>query len=719
MQINNNMNDVNNKMTVIDIPVPKGIRYISDWADMSGGYNLDTYSCPHILNKVITGCGYTEYCIRNPQNLVLCSPRRLLLSNKMLQHLLDQNVFYAKNELETIVNYEKDISNVDKAKSFIHSFMADAKPEVDPMTKEKILELKKKIKDHYLKCQNLQLPCKILVTYDSFRHVKEVLVELGVIQDFQVVVDEFQSILIDARFKASTEIDLLNQLRDLRKVCFVSATPLLDKYLTMLNEFKTLPYFQFNWEKFEPNRVKKPTINLKYVTRGLGEELAGIIDRYREGKFEKRRFIDPVTNNPYEVVSREAVFFFNSVKDICTAIRKNKLMPWETNILCADTPKNESKVKESFNQVLRKMYPDDKKKRVKYLNPDGKAIGTVPTKGQPHKMFTFCTRTVYLGADFYSTCARTFVFSDANIDCLAVDVSMDLEQILGRQRLDENPWKNTANLYVKTTIKRYSKKDFDDRLAVKTQNTNSLLRVWTKTDISIDRHALAQKYESDINGSNYKNDYVAVNNHAGSDKVPVFNNIVYVAEIRAFDIQQEDYADRFTVLNSIQSAGFNTGMIDDTTTYINEFCALTQFPDKMKYVVDKKLELSNEEFIAFLDRVPDRKCQDYIRVFSPKKIKALKYRDKDLDQEWDRIINNSGIEDEVRDKIYSEFSVDESYSRSDIKEKLRVIYDDLGYKKSPKAIDICQYFETDEIMLTNKSTGKRDSGFKIRKKLDD
>ena len=714
------MNDVNNKMTVIDIPVPKGIRYISDWADMSGGYNLDTYSCPHILNKVITGCGYTEYCIRNFQNLVLCSPRRLLLSNKMLQHLLDQNVFYAKNELETIVNYEKDISNVDKAKSFIHSFMEDdtiKKP--DPMTKEKILELKKKIRDHYLKCQILQLPCKILVTYDSFRHVKEVLVELGVIQDFQIVVDEFQSILIDARFKSSTEIDLMNQLRDLRKVCFVSATPLLDKYLTMLNEFKTLPYFQFNWEKFEPNRVKKPTINLKYVTRGLGEELAGIIGRYREGKFEKRRFIDPVTNNPYEVVSREAVFFFNSVKDICTAIRKNKLMPWETNVLCADTPKNESKVKESFNQVLRKMYPDDKKKRIKYLNPDGKAIGTVPLKGEPHKMFTFCTRTVYLGADFYSTCARTFVFSDANIDCLAVDVSMDLEQILGRQRLDENPWKNTANLYVKIIRKRYTRKDFEERLKIKRGKTESLLRSWNSIQFTEDKNNIAEKYERDAVNSCYKYDYAAVNDHAGSIKVPVYNNIVYVAEIRAFDIQQDDYADRFTVLNSIQNAGFNTGMIDDTTTYINEFCSLTQFQDKMKYVVDKKLELSNEEFIAFLDRVPDKKCQDYIRVFSPKRIKALEYRDKELDREWDRILNNSSIEDDVKNKIYSEFNVGDSYSRPDIKRKLRIIYDDLGYKKSPKAIDICQYFETNEVTVTNKDTGKRDSCFKLLKKLDD
>ena len=69
-------------------------------------------------------------------------------------------------------------------------------------------------------------------------------------------------------------------------------------------------------------------------------------------------------------------------------------------------------------------------------------------------MFTFCTRTVYLGADFYSTNARSFIFSDANIDCLSVDISMDLEQILGRQRLIENPWKDYAKVFIRTLSKK-------------------------------------------------------------------------------------------------------------------------------------------------------------------------------------------------------------------------------------------------------------------------
>ena len=39
--------------------------------------------------------------------------------------------------------------------------------------------------------------------------------------------------------------------------------------------------------------------------------------------------------------------------------------------------------------------------------------------------------------------------SDANIESLAVDISLDLPQIMGRQRLDENPWKNHAEFYFK------------------------------------------------------------------------------------------------------------------------------------------------------------------------------------------------------------------------------------------------------------------------------
>ena len=76
------------------IVIPKGIRFINEWE----GYRLEDYPFPHILNKVLTGCGYTEYCLRNNQPLVLISPRIFLIENKEDQH--PGEVFRVQNEID-------------------------------------------------------------------------------------------------------------------------------------------------------------------------------------------------------------------------------------------------------------------------------------------------------------------------------------------------------------------------------------------------------------------------------------------------------------------------------------------------------------------------------------------------------------------------------------------------------------------------------------------
>ena len=73
-------------MEKYEIIVPKGIRYVGELDEMGEriwkDYDLGQYSFPHILNKKLTGCGYTEYCIKNNQDLILISPRKFLLENK-------------------------------------------------------------------------------------------------------------------------------------------------------------------------------------------------------------------------------------------------------------------------------------------------------------------------------------------------------------------------------------------------------------------------------------------------------------------------------------------------------------------------------------------------------------------------------------------------------------------------------------------------------------
>jgi hypothetical protein len=688
------------------IIVPKGIRYIGEvdpetfqkiWLD----YDLELYDFPHILNKKLTGCGYTEYCIKNRQYLILISPRKFLLENKEEQH--PGEVYYVKNELETSVDYELDLNKDDLKAINEKKKKTEASKNA---TIENLDRLKRDLRNamrlwelKYGK-HNPEHPFKILVTYDSFRHVKDALKHfywneddhLGSFDDrfdeFQVVVDEFQSILIDSRFKSDTEIELLDNLKGVKKVCYVSATPLLDKYLEKLDEFKNLPYYELDWATEDPGRVKKPKLEIRFVTSSLNQAVNGVIQNYKDGKFDTR--INPESGNFIE--SREAVLFLNSVAGICQAIRTNKLHLEECNVICAQTTRNNDAVKRAFNDVLKKEGRTDTFKR------GDNVIGKIPVKGEPHKMFTFCTRTVYLGADFYSKCARTFIFSDSNIECLAVDISMDLEQILGRQRLEENPWKNTALMYVKTTTEMHTmdEKYFNDYLEKKIKKSERLLNSYVQVDDD-NKWDLAENYQKVAKVYHYKDDYVAVtriiNQKTGQvvKLKPVFNKLVLITEERAFELQQSDYADRFTVFSSVQSEGINS-IKDEVNQKVEEFNGITRVNDRIRFVLEySEDETTKENFDNFLELIPG-KYKDYYKIVGPEMMRACGCEEYKIKKAWTEKLMNQEVKEDVDLEIYGSFVIGKRYSNKHIKDVLNELYEKLGYKKKAKATDLEVYY---------------------------
>ena len=309
---------------------------------------------------------------------------------------------------------------------------------------------------------------------------------------------------------------------------------MMDEYLEMLDEFKDLPYYELDWYSSDSTRIIKPKLDI-FLMRSVGEKASEIIQKYLSGDFDS---IVVMRNGvPTRVVSDEAVLYVNSVNHIISIIKKNELTPEQVNILCSRTDDNTKKIRRKLGKKF--------------------TIGEVPLEDEKPKMFTFCTRTVYLGADFYSRCAKSYIFSDSNSDCLSVDISEDLPQILGRQRLFENPWKNNAIFYYRTTAdyREMKPEDFQKILDRKNKSTESLLRTYSGVSISDDRFELAKKFEEAVQIKNYLNDYVAVNHVVNSQTgevilKPVINKLVLVNEIRAFRIQQIDYADRFSVFSS-------------------------------------------------------------------------------------------------------------------------------------------------------------------------
>lgn len=670
-------------MNVIKIDVPAGCRYVSEIE----GFKI--YDFPHILNKQIPGCGFTEYCIdplKNSENVVLCSPRKILLQNKYDQH--KDEVFLVVNDYESDPSTDKDLTKQEKSKYDPYKVVDPEKVKKEKKDKEDFFKrLTKEITGYITDCRFNNKPVKILVTYDSFRIVKDIIQHNFSDLDYRVVIDEFQSIFTDSKFKSDTELQFVKSVQGIQKVCYVSATPMMMKYLEMLEEFKNLPYYELDWEALEPGRVSRPTLYVKNLV-SVYTEVKPIIKSYLEGKFEYR-YVKQEDGEVEKIESKEAVFYVNSVNNITSIIKRAGLTPEQVNILVANTPDNTKKIHKRIGK--------------------GFNIGTVPLRDEPRKMFTFCTRTVYLGADFYSNNARSFVVSDANIDTLAVDISLDLPQILGRQRLIENPWRNEATLFFKP-IKGANKKPeevFNKKIEEKERKSLSLLSSYDQVAAE-NKGDLSEAYETIATLEHYKKNYVAVNKvfiAGGVKLVPVFNNLVKVSELRAYEMQQTDYANRFTVFSMIKKIG--TADIDNEVVeeFLNRYEGIKSKKDKLKFLCE---QAGLPEFDIIVDNVSTKRFKEYVTVLGVDECRSVGYKIEELNK---KLSIRSFDKNLLKEKIYETFKVGNSYTRSGIKEILAGIYKEIGYKATAKASDLDNYFEYKKGLVT--VNNKRVSSFKL------
>ena len=651
---------MNNKMYREKVIVPRGIRFISEW----GEFNFSKFPGKCIINKQLPGCGFTEYCIRSGENIILCSPRKMLLKNKWSQH--KNEVYLVVNEMDKDSNIDKDLSKIDKSVV------------IDNLVKEEIStnsEIYKRLYheiEEYCMNRPYGLGKKILVTYDSYRIVKDILEKLGWFNRFITVIDEFQSILHDARFKSDTELKFMEYLKQSPTAYFVSATPMMDEYLEMLDEFKDLPYYELDWGSEDTTRIIKPDLDV-YLMRTVGEKASEIIQKYLNNDFES---VVVLRNGiPTRIISDEAVFYVNSVNHITSIIKKNNLTPEQCNILCSDTEDNKKKIQRRLGKSF--------------------TIGEVPLKGVKPKMFTFCTRTVYLGADFYSLCARSFIFSDSNIDSLAVDISEDLPQILGRQRLFENPWSNSAIFYYRSTAnyREMKEEDFKNIIESKKKSTENLLLAYNTTLDTV-KYDLAKNYQKVAKSYNYKDDYVAVNKIQTRDGniilKPVLNNLVLVNEIRAFKIQQIDYKDRFSVFSTIHNTLSPDDIVNqEVSEFLRVYTKLSTIHDKLKMLCE--YGLSSDAIDIVLGQIADSdEIKSYYTTLGSSKLKSLSYNSA-------KIKNHLGVvtfsQELLESSIYSEFKVGDKITLSDIKSRLEVLYKSINYDKVAKAKDLENYFE--------------------------
>ena len=122
--------------------------------------------------------------------------------------------------------------------------------------------------------------------------------------------------------------------------------------------------------------------------------------------------------------------------------------------------------------------------------------------------------------------------------------------------------------------------------------------------------------------------------------------------------------------------------------FINTISGFTVFFDEIKYfctsdIPEKEVAL---DFLSF-------KSYIYYIALGPEKLRALNYNTSYIKKELGIVTFSK---EELKSQIYFNFKVGDKISLSDIKDKLSLIYSSIGYKKSPKATDLLDYFDIKE-----------------------
>lgn len=536
--------------------------------------------------------GATSVAIKDEHKTIICSPRINLIKNKVGQHIGLLGVF-------------GDVKN-DEIMAYL---------------------------------EKAETP-KIMVTYDSMPRLAKLIDDKS---DWRVVVDEYQYLLIDSGFRSDKAIALLDVVNEFDYVTYLSATPIADKYIQGMEQFKNVPYTELMWG----DRVERIYVAREVSAKPIDNAIK-IVRNYQDGIFPKEG----------DAVSKECVIFLNSVTNIANIIHQTKIPPEEVNIIVADTEENRKLVRQ-----IGKGYD----------------IGAIPLEGEPHKMFTFCTSTAFAGCDFYSTCASTFVISDNKKVHTSIDIATELAQIAGRQRLACNPFRKTIVFIYNVDIGESNADAYKETIEQKLEKSIKMAE-WKNGAPDYFKKVVIKETSEMQNIKKYSESYVRYDEKSDSFTV---NRWAYLNELFAYDVQHENYQDSIIVKKQLEESGFGIKGEEKRSDYKEQLkCILVKegFADRMKrYCELRQLKETNPYYLA--DEIMERQYED-LRLYYDRlgyyRIKALGYKEKDLKNELER----SYYENDIKQKFREVFVVGERMSTEDIKRTMTEIYANYGIRKN-------------------------------------
>ena len=628
-----------------------------------------------ILDKVIPGCGATEYYLRLPDKpVILTAPLTLLLESKMDMNPTDEELLSG--------NYDHSM----KRSNQVHYFDRSDDSKNSDKSKDELYE--------YLMNPN-QMPGftpKIMVTYDSFGTVCDMLDYMGCLNQFTIVVDEFPSIFqyVGLPGKGHTFLNFQERLNALHNhIVYLTATPVDDKYLDPIPAFQNIPYYTLAWN---PEKIQKVRINPQPI-RSVIDKMLEIVGKFRsEGCF--RRTYDSSGN---EIKSTEAILFLNNVKDIVKIINACDLTSKEVLILCARSKGNDEKLKK-IKATLGRFSIGKPANQWNYT-----------TENKP---FTFVTSVAFLGVDMHSDCSSTYVFANGNVPSLSLDISIDLPQIAGRCRTPQ-PFKDDIDMfYVTSSEKVIAKAKADIELRVK--RTNEMLAAYSHSQM--DNLAALQPILDAQKTLCYKSYYLDVQDLGNGKGRVVVNDTVYQSHLRAIDIKEDQLKSGYTVTRYVNKTAQNTlsnPMYNVVYSFFIQYRSLKDFVSRMKLYVDTLQQYPGvKSYIEQNLTSVDFEYKEFYNILGPDEIKRCGYRRLDIEKRIRENNRTNNCSTAIVARCYELMPKGSKISKKEVKGKLAQIYSESGLNRIAKSTDLKEWcIPVKEVKITQND--KRIDGYEF------
>lgn len=626
--------------------MPKGCRYMSE------DPNLLTYLQQFnkfILNKTVTGCGGTSLFLNSSIDVVIISPRLQALKDKHEQHP-DTFLFHSP-----YTNNGKRADDIKRLMSELNNYISFCGS--TPFTNKKY--------------------AKVLVTLDSCDKVIDVLKKNAAINKFLFVVDEFQCLMGDATFKGTTDMNFLIRIdNEAKNICYLSATPIQDMFLDFVPQFKGLPYIKLEWD---PDVLEEPNVKEIQMKKDESAEkvCSNIIRDFKTNGYFARKVV-----NGQVVYSTEACIFLNEVRSIINIIVKNNLKPDEVTILCSEG-------------------------KVSGLPKGFKTGGLCTDRDNPrNKTFTFCTKASFEGVDFYSTNAMTFVFINAGKEWQTLDIMLDIPQILGRQRLDINPFRHDAVIYYKTKPNCLSEQEFRLQQKAMELETEQFINGFNNAPDSM-KERLIKLVRDRADDKKFIDDYVDVLQVNGRQTLGI-NTLVQMAMWNKWHQRSHYYNNSCQLTTSIQSA-ITKNVNRNKVKNFEAWYYSAKDNDRLKIYSD--FRNSHQKCDPFILQNPfiDIHYHDWYCKLGYDELARLNFDEQKVEQEYDYHCNHGPIIQKCRET----FTVGNFYTKPEVKNILQQIYDGLGLVgKKAKANELEVYMNVKERMITD-DEGNRKEGYEI------